>query len=366
MPSVATICSYLDRLAPLDLAASWDNVGLLFGNPSTEVQRLLTCLTITSAVASEAIEAGVQLIISHHPILFHGMKRFTTQTSEGRFLWQLARSGISVYSPHTAFDNCAGGINDIIARQIGLLDVRPLRPAAATQFKVVVFVPESDLKAVADAMFSAGAGQIGKYSECSYRVSGTGTFFGSDATNPTIGKKGQREEVAESRLETVCPADRLDLVVNAMRKAHSYEEPAFDVYPLQASARQIGEGRTGRLSQAITLSQLGALVKSRLSANTMHIVGSGSRMVERVAIVCGAGGDFLKDAVREKADVFITGEMRFHDYLSAEADGMSLVIAGHYASERHAVEDLAHRLQSDWPGLVITASSRDTNPVHVI
>src|SRR5262249_47917895 len=153
-------------------------------------------------------------------------KRLTTTTSDGRLLWQLARAGVAVYSPHTAFDNCAGGINDILARRLGLAEVRPLRPFPRRQFKIVVFVPDADLAKVSDALFQAGAGVIGQYSQCSYRLAGTGTFFGSDSTNPTVGQKGRREEVSEWRLEVVCPEGRLDAALSAMRQVHSYEEPA--------------------------------------------------------------------------------------------------------------------------------------------
>ncbi len=243
MTTVADVCKYLDRFAPLSLAADWDNVGLLLGDPAAEIQALLTCLTITPDVVREALDSGVGLIVSHHPILFRGAKRITTQNAEGGMLWSLARAGIAVYSPHTAFDNTAGGINDFLAQLLCLKEVTPLKTLEGRQrFKIVVFVPEGDLTRVSDAMFAAGAGTIGNYTECSFRLAGTGTFFGSDAANPTIGQKGRREEANEWRLEVVCPSTALENVISAMRKAHSYEEPAFDVYPLKALSSPIGEG----------------------------------------------------------------------------------------------------------------------------
>ncbi|MGH7173184.1 MAG: YqfO family protein, partial [Gemmataceae bacterium] len=232
MSTVAIVVDYLDRFAPRDLAADWDNVGLLLGERSAAVERIMTCLTVTPESAAEAIEGRANLIVTHHPIFFRGIKRLTDATPEGRMLLGLARAGVAVYSPHTAFDNTRGGINDLLARRLALTEVVPLRRAVGQAFqpdvpmKVVVFVPEKDLNRVADAMFAAGAGQIGEYRECGFRVAGIGTFFGSDAANPAIGQKGRREEVQEWRLEAVCPASRVEPVVAAIRGAHSYEEPA--------------------------------------------------------------------------------------------------------------------------------------------
>jgi len=361
MPTVAVICAGLDRFAPPDLAAEWDNVGLLLGDPDCEVQRVLTCLTVTPEVVAEAVEEGAHLIVSHHPILFRGTKRLSTQTPEGRLLWPLARAGVAVYSPHTAFDNCAGGINDIIARRLGLVDVKPLRSGSLQAFKIVVFVPEPDLQKVSDAMFQAGAGNIGEYSQCSFRLAGSGTFFGSDAANPTIGQKGRREEVSEWRLEVVCPELRLGAVLQAMRRAHSYETPAYDVYPLHKQPGGAPQGRMGDFKEPLDPQRLAYLAKEQLNAGAVQLVGP-AREVKRLAIACGAAGDFLDDAQRAGADAFLTGEMRFHDYLKAKELGIVLILPGHYATERPGIEELAARLVGEWPGVRIWASRRESDP----
>jgi dinuclear metal center YbgI/SA1388 family protein len=364
MPTVASICSYLDRFAPPDLAAEWDNVGLLLGDEAAEARRLLTCLTVTPAVVAEAVAEKADLIVAHHPILFRGAKRLSTAAAEGRLLWPLARAGIAVYSPHTAFDNTTGGINDALASRLGLANVTPLRwHDGERRCKVVVFVPDSDLQKVSDAMFAAGAGVIGQYEQCSFRIAGTGTFFGTESTNPTVGTKGRREDVSEWRLEVVCPEAILPGVLTAMRSAHSYEEPAFDVYPLKPLPGPGGEGRVGELPAAVPLSELAATVKRGLSAGAVQVVGDGERMVKRVAIACGAAGEFLGDAVKANADVFLTGEMRFHDYLRAEAQGIALVLPGHYATERPAVEELAGRLAKEFTELTVWASRGERDPV---
>lgn len=366
MVTVAVIADYLEQFAPSSLAADWDNVGLLLGDRRAAVERILTCLTVTPEVVEEAIQQGVQLIVTHHPILFRPTKRLTTGNPEGRMLLALAGAGISVYSPHTAFDNTVGGINDSLAARLGLTDVAPLRRSPPPgQCKIVVFVPDKDLTAVSDAMFAAGAGKIGEYEQCSFRLSGVGTFFGGETTNPAVGVKGRREEVSEWRLEVVCPEADVERVVTALRRAHSYEEPAYDVYPTRVGkSAALGEGRIGRLAKPLPLKKLAQTIKSSLSASAVQLVGDAGRKVERVAVVCGAGGEFLSDAMRQRADVFLTGEMRFHDYLTAQAHNVALVLPGHYATERFGIEELAARLQSQYSGLVVWASRAESDPAQ--
>jgi dinuclear metal center YbgI/SA1388 family protein len=309
------------------------------------------------------VELSAELIVSHHPIMFRGIKRLSEDTSEGRMLLSLVRAGVSVYSPHTAFDNTQEGINDRLAGRLGLGEVKPLRSRRdEARFKIVVFVPDSDLARVSDAMFSAGAGKIGQYTQCSFRSLGSGTFFGSEQSNPTVGQKGRREEATEWRLEAVCDEGDVSRVVHAIRQSHSYEEPAFDVYPLHSVGSDVGEGRIGRLAAAMRLAEFSARVKDKLGSPVVQVVGDLGRSIGRVALVCGAGGEFLADAIRAGADVLVTGEIRFHDCLAAQADGLSLVIPGHYATERFGVEELAEHIQARWPALRVWASQREKDP----
>jgi dinuclear metal center YbgI/SA1388 family protein len=365
--TVAAVTDFMERLAPRALAGDWDNVGLLLGDHESVVHGIMTCLTLTPDVAAEALEESAQVIVTHHPILFRAVKCLTASTPEGRMVIDLIRAGVAVYSPHTAFDNTGGGINDLLAQRIGLTEVRPLRRAdGERQCKIVVFVPDPDLSRVSDALFGAGAGLIGQYSQCSFRLAGTGTFFGSDAANPTVGQKGRREDVSEWRLEAVCPERLVDSVVAAMRRAHSYEEPAYDVYPLRSSAGKVGAGRVGALPQTMPLAELAQKTKTGLKAESIQMVGDPNRLVQRVAIACGAGGEFLDDAARQGSDVFLTGEVRFHDFLSARAKGVALLLPGHYATERPGVEQLAERLQIEWPHLKVWASRREREPFIVV
>jgi dinuclear metal center YbgI/SA1388 family protein len=367
MPAVADFISALQTIAPLSLAAEWDNVGLLLGDPAASVERAMTCLTVTPDSVAEAIEERARLIVSHHPIFFRPIQQLTATTAEGRMALDLVQAGIAIYSPHTAYDNCTGGINDQLANTLGLTGVGPLRSdPSEQQCKVVVFVPDNDLVNVSAAMFNAGAGHIGQYRECSFRLAGTGTFYGGAGTNPTVGEKGRREEVAEWRLEVVCPERLVEAVVAAMRSAHSYEEPAYDVYSLRPMPASQGEGRIGILPSPMPLEAFAQVVKSALRTPCVQVVGAQKRIVQNVAIACGAAGEFLTDAAARRADVFLTGEVRFHDCLSAEANRVALVLPGHYATERPGVESLAARLQGLFLGTTIWAGRRERDPLVAV
>jgi dinuclear metal center YbgI/SA1388 family protein len=377
--TVADLVGWLDRFAPSRLAEAWDNVGLLWGDPRAPVERLMTCLTVTPASASEAVTERANLIISHHPVLFRAAKRIRADLYETAPLWALARAGIAIASPHTSFDNTHGGINDILCRRLGLTDIVPLRPFAqnpgqqsdqATTFKVVVFTPEVDRAAVSSAAFAAGAGRIGAYEECSFASPGEGTFFGTVDTNPTIGERGKRNHVAELRLEFVCAGHALANVVTAIRASHSYEEPAIDVYPLHEldspESQSAGAGRLGRSDQALSLQAFAQRVARALGERAVTMVGDPTRPVGRVAVACGAGDDFVGDAARAGADVLLTGEARFHRALEAEALGLGLITAGHYATERIGIEELAALVASEFPQLKVWASRHEHDPAKLV
>ncbi|MGP0065298.1 MAG: Nif3-like dinuclear metal center hexameric protein [Isosphaeraceae bacterium] len=381
--TVSEVTGWLEQFAPANLAESWDNVGLLWGDPAAEVRRVMTCLTVTRETAAEAIQEQASLIVSHHPVLFHAVKRIRADLAETGHLWKLARAGIAIASPHTAFDNTQNGINDLLCRRLGLLEIAPLRPnaargttsvgsSAARSFKIVVFTPESDREAVMSAAFEAGAGQIGAYRECSFAIPGQGTFFGTDASNPAVGEKGRRETVGEMRLEVVCPEDQLADVLASIRARHSYEEPAIDVYPLHEIPPErektgvTGAGRIGRFVEPRSLAEFAAFVGRALGRVAVLMVGDPNRRIYRVAIACGAGDDFLKDAARAGADVLLTGEARFHGGLEAEALGIALITAGHYVTERLGVEDLARRIAIEYPTLTVWPSQSERDPFRFI
>jgi len=378
MTTVGDVTAWLEQFAPSRLAEAWDNVGLLWGDPDALVQRVMTCLTVTSTTAAEAIQEQAGLIVSHHPVLFRATKKIRADLPETGHLWKLARAGIAIASPHTAFDNTRDGINDIICRRLGLVEVAPLRSfttdpdqaAGPRSFKVVVFTPEPEREVVLSAAFSAGAGRIGAYEECSFAIPGEGTFFGTELASPTVGQRGRRETIRELRLEFVCPAHKLAAVLAAIRANHSYEEPAIDVYPLHENPREdrppAGAGRIGHFVEPRPLADLALFAGSALGRVPVSIVGDPNRRVIRVAVACGAGDDFLMDAARAGADVLVTGEARFHRALEAEALGIGLLTAGHYATERPGVLELAERIALAFPSLSVWPSRNERDPSRLV
>ena len=365
MTTIRQITDFLKQIAPLRLAEEWDNVGLLLGDEADPVQRVLTCLTLTTDVADEAAAAGAGLIVTHHPVLFKPVKKITSSNSEGRMLLNLIRHGISVYSPHTAWDNSTTGINQQLADLLELQQIGPLRSRTiADQLKLVTFVPEPNLEPIRAALWSAGAGVIGNYRNCSFNTRGVGTFFGSDATNPTIGQAGRLEHVDEVRLEVVCATSALERVLVALRANHPYEEPAIDVFPVKAFTDSAGAGRHGLLPQPITLGELVEMVSVRLKQRPVQYVGDPSQAVMRVGIACGAAAEFLPDAHRVKCQVLLTGESRFHACLEARDLGMGLILPGHFATERFAMETLAERLGREFPSVVVASSLAERDPIQ--
>jgi dinuclear metal center YbgI/SA1388 family protein len=365
--TVAELVQWLEDFAPSRLAEPWDNVGLLCGDPAASVGRLMTCLTITRVTAEEAVAEQAGLIVSHHPVLFRGVKQIRADLPATAPLWILARAGIAAASPHTAFDSTAGGINDCLCRRLGLVDVAPLRPVAPpASYKIVVFTPEPDRQAVLGGAFEAGAGRIGAYTECSFATPGEGSFFGTDLANPAVGQKGRRETAQELRLEIICPGARLAAVLEAIRAHHSYEEPAIDVYPLHNPVSSCGSGRIGNYGEARSLQEFSVFASRALGHIPVQRVGDPRKPIRRVAVACGAGDDFLGDALLSGADVLLTGEARFHRALEAESLDLGLVVAGHHATERPGVEELAERIARAFPDLTVWPSQQESDPLQFI
>jgi dinuclear metal center YbgI/SA1388 family protein len=361
------IVAVLDDLAPLRYAESWDNVGLLVGDPAADVTRALVTVDYTAAVAEEAREAGAQLVVAYHPPMFAAVKRAPNDA-----LWVDAiKRGIALYSPHTALDVAKDGTNDFLADACGVdaKERRAIRAHAAkdAHYKLVTFVPADAVEKVSEAVFAAGAGRIGAYTHCSFRIPGTGTFFGEEGTNPAVGEKGKLETVEEVRLETLVGIGKIDAVVAAMRAAHPYEEPAFDIVRLAPASDgpAIGLGRIGPIAET-PRSELIARMKKALGVAQLLVAGPTDGAARRVAVAAGAGGELLEEAIGAKADVFVTGETRHHDALGAARRGVTVIAALHSNSERAAVRAYAKRIGERLKDVVIATSTADADPFVVV
>lgn len=343
---VNDLLGLLNGLWPPGLAEDWDNVGLQVGDPDAEIKRVLVCLDAEEIALAEAEKTGAQVIISHHPLLHRPLKRLTPGDETGRVLFRAIRNGIAVLSAHTNLDRAADGLNDWLAARLGLIDPQPLeRPQSGAFYKLVVFVPAGHEDELMEAVFAAGAGQIGNYDRCSFRTSGTGSFRGDDGTSPFIGAAGKYEEAEELRLETIVPADRLTKVVARMRKAHPYEEVAYDLLPLANLQPEVGLGRIGDLPAPLSLQGFAEQVRSRLQVATLRLVGEPQKMIRKVAVCGGSGVSLLADALRRGADCLVTGDVKYHDAQRARAEGLALIDAGHFATEQLMVAELSSRLR---------------------
>jgi dinuclear metal center YbgI/SA1388 family protein len=304
-------------------------------------------------------------VLAYHPPIF---KPISSLRADGvgteSVVYQCIRRGIAIYATHTALDAAEGGTNDVLASLCGVRDPQPLlnvEPGKDSRFKLVVFVPANGVDKVAQAMFAAGAGHIGDYTHCSFRSAGQGTFLGGEAAKPAVGQRGRLEFVDELRLETLVPAPVLSAVVVAMLKAHPYEEPAFDVYPL-ASPPTSGLGRCGRLSRPLLLRDLARKLKRATHAESTRIVGDADSTVDRAVVVAGAADDIPFRTALGDTDVIVTGEIRHHDALKIARIGCSAIELGHWASERPVLEPLAARLRSALPKVTFRVSQSDRDP----
>ncbi|MGN6724449.1 MAG: Nif3-like dinuclear metal center hexameric protein [Tepidisphaeraceae bacterium] len=360
------VVAELNAFAPPALAESWDNVGLLVGDPQADVARVLLCIDYTPEVAAEARDAKADLVIAYHPPLFKPIARVTAGGASD-LLFSAIRDGIAIYSPHTAWDAIDGGANDVLADVLDLTDRRPLRMSSlhSRELKLVTFVPEEHLESLATALFDAGAGRIGNYDACSFRTHGVGTFFGQAGAAPRVGEPGRLVRVPEIKLETVVAVDRLDAVIAAFKANHPYETPAFDLVPLNAPPTGQGMGRTGRLRVPADRAALLDLVKKALAVPHLLVAGPTHGEIDRAAVCAGAGGDLLDAALNAGAQLFLTGELRHHDALKAARAGVTVVCALHSNSERLTLRAILPALRQRLGGLEFRVSEQDRDPFHV-
>lgn len=374
---VSDLTAAMQAIAPTRYAEPWDNVGLLLGDPDRPLRgAVLLTIDLTEAVVAEARDMGAGAVVAYHPPLFHPVKRITASTGTGRVILAALEAGLAVYSPHTSLDAAPGGMTDwladgLIPRDgVAKADRRALRPHIARreteEVKIVTFVPEVSLDQVRAALASGGAGRIGGYELCSFSSPGTGTFFGAEGTDPAVGEAGRLEQVQEVRLEMVCSRKALPVAIETLRQFHPYEEPAIDVYDLLGRPeRKAGAGRRLVLDQPTTVEKLAQSVKEYLGVRGVYVAkaeGRGSELVDTIGVCCGSGGELAEVALAEGCHVYITGEMKHHETLAAVEAGMSVITAGHTATERGYLPHLATRLRETLPGIRVEVSHTDRSP----
>jgi len=363
----------LRSIAPWEYAAEWDNVGelILPFARTTGVSTALLTIDLTQAVVDEAAAGGANVVVAYHPPIFKPLKHVRIDDAATGVAARCMVEGVAVLSPHTALDAAAGGVNDWLAGRLGPGEARPIeRPApAGGLYKVVVFVPADDADALRAALSDAGAGVIGDYSQCSYSVGGEGTFLGGATTNPAVGERGRLERVAELRMEMVCHASDLPAVREAVDARHPYEEPAWDVVPLvEPAPAGVGQGRLVTLDNAVGFETLVERIKSELGLAAARVATPPGwprdRAVRTVALCPGAGGSVV---AQTGAEVYLTGEMRHHDVLAANARGSAVVLTEHTNCERGYLPELKRRLEAACgDGVAISVSQVDADPLRTV
>lgn len=359
------LTSFLETIAPLAYQEDYDNSGLIVGHPDKEISGALISLDCTEAVVDEAIENGFNLIISHHPIVFKGLKKLNGKNYVERVVMKAIKHDIALYAIHTNFDNVLDGVNKKICDKLGLTGCTILKAKEGALKKLVTFCPDADAEKVRRAMFEAGAGWIGNYSECSYNTEGVGTFKAGVGTNPHVGDIGKRHHESEIRIETIYPANIERELLAALVEAHPYEEVSFDLYPVSNPYPQVGSGMIGNLKNDQDEMSFLNFVKEKLHAKVIRHTGILGKKIRRVAVCGGAGSFLLPNAIRAGADIFITSDFKYHEFFDAEE---KLIIAdvGHFESEQFTQELLLEIITEKFHNFALRLTVQNTNPINYL
>ncbi|GAB4073429.1 Nif3-like dinuclear metal center hexameric protein [Barrientosiimonas marina] len=364
----ADIFTAMEKWAPKHLAFDWDNVGLQIGSFQKPVKKIMVTLDVLESTVDEAVQHDVDLIIAHHPLLFKPMNQVNADTAKGRVVQKLLQHDMTVYAAHTNLDIAQGGVNDMLCDQLGI-ENRTILEVNHTEklVKLAVFVPETHVSAVRDAMGEQGAGYIGAYSHCMFQSPGQGMFKPLAGTDPYLGSQGKLTFADEVKIETILPASKLSAVLKAMTAAHPYEEAAYDIYPVENSGQAYGIGRIGDLADKLTLASLCEKVKTAFEVPHLRVTGDLSKKVKKVAVLGGSGEKYLHKAKQMGADVLITGDMTFHPAQEAWEKGLSVIDPGHHVEK--VMKHVTQSYLADYfagRGVDIIVSHADTEPFQFI
>ncbi len=361
---VRDLVDHLNKLAPEEYAEPWDNVGLQVGDEEAEVENVLVALNVNDQVIDEALGRRANLIVSHHPLIFHPLSRIDQKKPVGRWITRLLSSGINLYVAHTNLDVVEGGVSAALAEALDLQDVKPLTYISLpSHVKLVTFVPWENVDQVREALCDLGAGRIGNYKSCSFQIAGEGTFQPLPGSSPHIGEVGRLERVQETRLEILVDKQLLQPVIDKLKEVHPYEEPAYDIYPVEE--RVAGLGRIGRLPRTLTLKELAETCRQRLGARGLRYLGDAGRKINMVS-VCGGSGEDVIEAASQKSDALVTGDIKYHAAMKALDLGLHVIDAGHAATETVVLPRLASYLRERLEGsdVEVALSAAETNPWH--
>lgn len=363
MTLIKKVIEVLEKKAPLSLQESYDNAGLSVGDMETEVKGVLVSLDCTEEVIDEAIDLNCNLIITHHPLIFSPLKKLTGSNYVERCIIKAIQNNIAIYSSHTNLDSVTAGVNGKIAEKLGLSDIKILSPSKGKLRKIVTYCPESHAEIVRNALFEGGSGEIGNYDHCSFNVLGEGTFRAGENSNPFVGEKNKDHVEKEIRIESIFLDFNESKIIENLLQAHPYEEVAYDIYKLENTSQAHGIGMIGMLENAITLDDFLNKLKDTFHTGVIRHTSSTTQKVQRIA-VCGGSGSFLiKDAIQAKADVFVTSDIKYHQFFDADSK-IVLADIGHYESEQFTTDLLGEYLKDFFTSFATHFSRANTNPIN--
>jgi len=360
--TVSEFCSFFENYFPLEFQEDYDNSGLQLGKSNTEIKGILITLDVTEDIIDEAIDYGDNFILSHHPLIFNELKKIIDANHIEKIIIKAIENQIAIYSAHTNIDNNFNGINHYISKLLKLSNARVLLPASNYLFKLTTYVPESHINEVRKAIFEAGAGYIDNYDMCSFNSQGIGTFRPLKNTKPFIGEIEQINYVNEIKIETIVPKYLLKKVINALIQSHPYEEVAYDIYPLLNKYSKVGSGIIAELNNEIDIFDFFQRIKKTFDIKQIRHSKIIKNNIKKIAICAGSGAFLIKEAIRKKADIFITGEIKYHQYFDAE-DKIIIIEIGHYESEKLIKNFFYDFLNEKITKFAIHKSKIDTNPI---
>jgi len=364
MATIAQVIEIIEEFAPRETALAGDPVGLQCGEPWRPAKRVMFALDACVATVDQALRAGADLLVTHHPLLFQPLVPGSVGGPAGVAFVNAVRGGLTVYSAHTNLDASPHGINASFADLLELRETKILQPTGPNGFKIVVFLPVSALESVKETAFMAGAGKIGNYSKCSFNVEGEGSFLGDETTSPVAGIPCRLETTRETRLELLVPEGRLEGVLDAVKRKHPYEEPVIDVFPLTGKPSGTGIGLVGLLPLKRSVRDVGSMLKAALRQKAVRIVGSGGRKVRKVAVCAGSGASLLGTVVTSGAELFISGDIKYHEARTAEEEKLSVLDIGHFGPERYGMLRFSEKIggkirERGWDMTILCAKEKD-------
>ncbi len=360
---IADIIQTIEEFAPISYQESYDNSGLLIGDKMAECTGVLICLDAVEAIIDEAIRKKFNLVVAHHPIIFSGLKKITGKNYIERTIIKAIKHDIAIYACHTNLDNIQQGVNQVIADKLGLINRRILSPKNGILKKLYTYTPTSFTATVLNGLFAAGAGNIGNYSECSFRVAGNGTFKGNELSNPVIGTKNKRHTEKEDKIEVIFPDYLERTILTTLREIHPYEEIAYEILTLDNIHQEVGSGLLGELAKPMDESKFLDFVKRKMKTDCIRHTALTGRKIRKVALCGGSGSFLLPNAIAQQADIFITGDFKYHQFFDADNQ---LIIAdiGHYESEQFTSQLFNKIISEKFPTFAVQISAINTNPIN--